>query len=384
MSLPRMAIALGDPAGIGPEIALKAAIDEHVRQICCPVLVGDRRVLETHAELCGLGPEIASFRSERTARVPRLRSKRFGGWLPCVWRAALDLETVADRMIVHASIAFIAIAAAALAPQDADAAGPTLRMATGGGTVSVDRDALLARSDAVAVTIPHDVAYGRTMVYRAVPLADLLRVPNSADSVLEVEAKDGFVAQLPLDLVNNRDPRQAVAYIAIDTAAEPWPAVPGKAQSAGPFYVVWVGDRAASVPALDWPYQVVRMTVQDAPTKRWPALAVDARLAALDPARTGQSLFVSNCFTCHTLNRAGPAVVGPDLNVPMNPTEYLTEAGLRALIRDPRAVRAWPEQHMPGFPEEQLSDDDIGFIVDYLRHMAGRKTRPDDGGTVTK
>lgn len=68
MSLPRIAIALGDPAGIGPEIALKAAFDERVRQICRPVLVGDRRVLDTHAGLCGLRPDIASFRSAADIR----------------------------------------------------------------------------------------------------------------------------------------------------------------------------------------------------------------------------------------------------------------------------------------------------------------------------
>jgi 4-hydroxy-L-threonine phosphate dehydrogenase PdxA len=53
-TLPRIALALGDPAGIGPEIALKAALDPQVRALCRPVLYGDRGVLETHAAACGL------------------------------------------------------------------------------------------------------------------------------------------------------------------------------------------------------------------------------------------------------------------------------------------------------------------------------------------
>ena len=61
MSLPRIAIALGDPAGIGPEIALKAALDRRVRSICRPLLVGDRRVLATHAARCGLEPRLAEY-----------------------------------------------------------------------------------------------------------------------------------------------------------------------------------------------------------------------------------------------------------------------------------------------------------------------------------
>jgi 4-hydroxythreonine-4-phosphate dehydrogenase len=37
---PRVAITLGDPAGIGPEIAAKAASDQAVRSVCEPVLYG--------------------------------------------------------------------------------------------------------------------------------------------------------------------------------------------------------------------------------------------------------------------------------------------------------------------------------------------------------
>ena len=61
MRRPRIAIALGDPAGIGPEIALKAALDERVTKLCDPLLVGGRHALETHARLCGLAPKIVSL-----------------------------------------------------------------------------------------------------------------------------------------------------------------------------------------------------------------------------------------------------------------------------------------------------------------------------------
>lgn len=58
MTLPRIALAIGDPAGIGPEIALKAALDPKVRALCRPLLVGDRGVLDAHARACGLAPRI--------------------------------------------------------------------------------------------------------------------------------------------------------------------------------------------------------------------------------------------------------------------------------------------------------------------------------------
>jgi len=46
---PRIAIAIGDPAGIGPEIALKAVLNRSVREICDPIIVGDREVLARYA-----------------------------------------------------------------------------------------------------------------------------------------------------------------------------------------------------------------------------------------------------------------------------------------------------------------------------------------------
>jgi hypothetical protein len=162
------------------------------------------------------------------------------------------------------------------------AAGPTLVLSADGATRTFDRDALLARSDVVEITTLRDVAYGAHRTYRAVPLAHLMEgIAMSADTVLEAVARDGFVAQLPRDLIEGGD-REAVPYVAIETADAPWPSVPGKDASAGPFYIVWLGVRASTVPAVDWPYQVVSLSEQDAPTKRWPSLAVDPMLSALD------------------------------------------------------------------------------------------------------
>ncbi len=45
-SKPIIAITTGDPAGIGPEIALKSAGNDRVRDACRPLLVGDFRILD--------------------------------------------------------------------------------------------------------------------------------------------------------------------------------------------------------------------------------------------------------------------------------------------------------------------------------------------------
>ena len=65
--------------------------------------------------------------------------------------------------------------------------------------------------------------------------------------------------------------------------------------------------------------------------------------------------------------------MGPDLGWPMNATEYLTDPGLRALVRDPKSVRTWPLQQMPGFGTDILPEADLGALIAYLRHMAQHK-----------
>ena len=41
MSLPRIAVTLGDPAGIGPEICLQLLNDRSLATLCIPVVFGD-------------------------------------------------------------------------------------------------------------------------------------------------------------------------------------------------------------------------------------------------------------------------------------------------------------------------------------------------------
>ncbi|MEA3406705.1 MAG: 4-hydroxythreonine-4-phosphate dehydrogenase PdxA [Chloroflexota bacterium] len=47
---PTVGIIMGDPAGIGPEIALKSLATLEVYDVCCPVLIGDYDVLRERAE----------------------------------------------------------------------------------------------------------------------------------------------------------------------------------------------------------------------------------------------------------------------------------------------------------------------------------------------
>ena len=73
----RIGITMGDPAGIGPEVSLKAISDLEVQSICHPVLIGDREFLQSVAKQIGR-PEIFIFEDfhdewiEKPGRFPIL------------------------------------------------------------------------------------------------------------------------------------------------------------------------------------------------------------------------------------------------------------------------------------------------------------------------
>src|SRR3954462_12516194 len=52
--LPIFAITMGDPAGIGPEVVLKALRHTDVYARCRPLVLGDRRILERAAASVGV------------------------------------------------------------------------------------------------------------------------------------------------------------------------------------------------------------------------------------------------------------------------------------------------------------------------------------------
>ncbi|RVT78531.1 4-hydroxythreonine-4-phosphate dehydrogenase PdxA [Flavobacterium sufflavum] len=55
---PILGITMGDPASIGPEVAVKALLDSNVYEVCQPVLVGEADVFEQAIQFCGLDLKI--------------------------------------------------------------------------------------------------------------------------------------------------------------------------------------------------------------------------------------------------------------------------------------------------------------------------------------
>jgi|SRR5690606_918782 len=54
MGLPKIGVSSGDPAGIGPELALRLLAEPAVREQCVPVVFADAGILARVADACGL------------------------------------------------------------------------------------------------------------------------------------------------------------------------------------------------------------------------------------------------------------------------------------------------------------------------------------------
>jgi 4-hydroxythreonine-4-phosphate dehydrogenase len=112
----KIALPIGDPAGIGPEICLKAALDHEVRGACRPILIGDAAIIERHAALCGL-----------PARLRALARIGDADWsdgrvnvLNCAQPEVIPLGAV-SAAAGRASIAFCGAASKAAQANDVDA-----------------------------------------------------------------------------------------------------------------------------------------------------------------------------------------------------------------------------------------------------------------------
>ena len=254
---------------------------------------------------------------------------------------------------------------------------PRIVISLPGHEIAFTRAQLLADPHLEDMTVEKDPAYGgHTKTYRAIPLWRLFEGKTvSTDATLLFSCLDGFSAPISAERVLNHDPKKSIAYIAVESPAAPWPAIKPKASdaSAGPFYLIWQHPEKSKVVIEEWPFQLAGFTVKPSIESQFPHIAPSEKIGANDPVRKGYKLFTQNCFACHTMNGDGAAQMGPDLNIPFNPTEYLRPGFLKKQIRNPQSVKRWTQGKMPPFKPDGLSDADITAIEAYLKHMTKRK-----------
>ena len=81
MDKPRIAITLGDVAGIGPEVAARAVADGRARDCCRPVVIGDAAILQRSIDLAGVA--ICIQECDSLAEAVRIdAAEAIGVWNP--------------------------------------------------------------------------------------------------------------------------------------------------------------------------------------------------------------------------------------------------------------------------------------------------------------
>ena len=64
---PIIGITMGDPASIGPEIAVKALLNKHILEICNPVIIGDAAVFNDIINRLGIDAKINPVKNIKDA-----------------------------------------------------------------------------------------------------------------------------------------------------------------------------------------------------------------------------------------------------------------------------------------------------------------------------
>ena len=252
---------------------------------------------------------------------------------------------------------------------------PTLTLVTKTGEKTFTVSELLKRKDTETVIVENDPVYpGQKMEYVALKVTSLFdQIELDDDAVIQFKTLDGFSAPVSRQRLLNKSSKESIAYVAMELPDKKWPPMkPGK-PSAGPFYLIWKNPELSHISSEEWSYMLAAFEVKGSLETTYPEIFPSKKLSGNDPVTKGFRLFVKNCFACHTMNKVGASGIGPDLNVPMNPTEYFRPAALKKLIRNPQAVRHWPNGRMQGFKPDIISNEDLNHLIAYLEHMSRRR-----------
>ena len=240
---------------------------------------------------------------------------------------------------------------------------------------------VLSAFERVQVHVPVDPFYRKGMlVAEGVRFDDVLSSQlsdtiksNPKQYLLRFVCSDGYMTIYPFssikggagiiaDRLISLAPQEGGAPQAyLHSKAKPWP-MRQRDQAEdhpGPYYILWEGERFSK--HRPWPYQLTSIDIL--PTRHLSALKPDPA----DGVDAGYKLFATHCKACHAMNLVG-GVMGPELNVPQNITNYRTRAQLAAFIKNPKSFR-----FSSLMPPSALSTQEIELVLDYLKAMSKRQ-----------
>jgi len=235
-------------------------------------------------------------------------------------------------------------------------------------TVHYSLAQLKAKLKPVEVTL-YDPNYKKAMTFEGFPLLALLKVAGLSQSAggdeVVFTAQDGYAPNTNFEMLRLHHAIVAYREKGSFTFAK---LAQGKAMvSPAPYYLVWEeGENLAD--NVPWPYQLVKIEVvnfKEKFGKLYPeGVVVD------DAVMKGFKTFKNECIRCHSINLQG-GEIGPELNVPLNITEYWSADTLLRFIPDASSFRY--KSKMPPFPK--LDKMQVEQVIEYLKYMKDFKIR---------
>lgn len=226
--------------------------------------------------------------------------------------------------------------------------------------------------------VTHDPARRQRAQYQGYPLAELLTAwfgPEwqQAQAVM-FHCADGYQPSIPVTVILQHQPILAFGQ-AGRRSFEPIRRANGQTIDPGPYYLVWDTDQdpdASKENWLSWPWQLSRLELIPAKSAD-PVISPPAGSSEL--VEKGYLSFQQHCLKCHSLNGYG-AKLGPELNYPLNVTEYWQADVLKQFILNPQSVRLNSPMaaFYAGLPDQAQRVDEV---IAYLKAMVKHKQAPD-------
>ncbi len=116
MGKPKIGITMGDAAGIGPEITVKALAKKEIYDICNPIVLGDSKVIKQIIKICRLDLEVNAIKELSNSLFKGstvdvmdygdigIEKLKFGKVNPMCGRAAVNYTIEAGKMTMKGSI----------------------------------------------------------------------------------------------------------------------------------------------------------------------------------------------------------------------------------------------------------------------------------------
>lgn len=221
-----------------------------------------------------------------------------------------------------------------------------------------------ALDSARLVNVSYDPVLQKPKKYQAIPLRPYLeklvatqRLDTSNTEIIFL-CKDGYNPSMSLGKVLANEPYLAVKDLDA-TEGKNWAdTLQGKWS---PFYLVWT-NHSEGAKDFSWPYGLAYLQFKTSDA------AYKAAFPADDNQIAGFELYKNKCMKCHSVNMVG-GIMGPELNIPKNITEYWKIEDIKAFVKNPYAYRY--NSKMP--PVLDIKDQEIDVIINYLTYLKDYK-----------